>query len=73
MAAPRRTDKKEGDVPTIPSRPATTPDPKVPNPKPTPAAITAPHFAAGLVAEVKQYGSATDPFTGKTVVAADLV
>lgn len=59
-------------MPTLPSKPATTPSLGVLTPKPTPEAKAAPHFAAGVVAEVKQYGSAVDPFTGKTVTAADL-
>ena len=68
-----RKTEKEADVPTIPTKPAATPVAAVPTPKPAPAAQTAPHFAAGVVDEVKRTGSAVDPFTGKTVTAADLV
>lgn len=67
----RKTQEK--DDMALPSKPAATPVAAVPTPKPAPAAQAAPHFAAGVVADVKQYGSAVDPFTGKTVTAADLV
>ena len=72
MARKRSTEQEDQDVPNIPTRTAPTPDPKVPSPKPAPATITAPHFAAGVVAEVRAHGSAVDPFTGRTVTAADL-
>lgn len=69
----RKSDKQEGaDVPTIPTKAAPTPSVQVPTPKPAPAAQTAPHLAAGVVNDVKMFGSAVDPFTGKTVTAADL-
>ena len=66
-----RKTEKETDM-ALPSKAAATPVPQVPTPKPAPAAQAAPHFAAGVVNDVKQYGSAVDPFTGKTVTAADL-
>lgn len=59
-------------MPTLPSKPAPTPSAAVPNPKPAPVAVAAPYFTAGTVNDVKLYGSAVDPFTGKTVTAADL-
>ena len=59
-------------MPTLPTKAAPTPSAAVPTPKPAPAAQAAPHFAAGLVDEVKRLGSAVDPFTGKTVTQADL-
>lgn len=65
--------EEETEVPTLPSRPAPTPHPAVPNPLPAPVAKTAPYFAAGVVDEVNRNGSAIDPFTGKTVTKADLV
>lgn len=66
------TEQEEADVPTIPTKAAPTPSAQVPTPKPAPAIQTAPHFAAGVVDEIKRTGSAVDPFTGKTVTAADL-
>ena len=68
----KKTEKEEAPV-ALSTKAAATPVPQVPIPKPTPVAQAAPHFAAGVVNDVKQYGSAVDPFTGKTVTAADLV
>ena len=70
---PRKsTPEKEALDVALATRAAATPVPQVPNPVPPPATRTAPHFAAGVVDEIKRYGSAVDPFTGKTVTAADL-